>query len=97
MRDVANHERAVLNLKHCVNLIEKYAELGANTYLRAMLSDDPKVWQDAENTLMELELGLANVQRTIEREIGSAGGSDEQIQVGEGAAFFHQPSHSLPH
>jgi len=75
-----------LNLKHCADLIAKYAELGSKVYAKALLSDNPDDWRNAEQTLIELEIGLQNVQRVIEREIGGSPGDPEsELSIVQGA------------
>jgi hypothetical protein len=83
---VGINERTILNLKHCADLIAKYAELGSKVYAQALLSENPDDWRNAEETLIQLEIGLQNVQRVIEREIGgSTGDPESELSIVQGA------------
>lgn len=88
-----SHKGIVLNLKHYADLISKIAEYGAQVYMQAMHSDDPKMHRHAEETLIELEIGLQNVQRAIEREIGGSTGDPEgELSLLQRAIGTHQQS-----
>ena len=87
------NERTILNLKHCADLIAKYAELGSKVYAQALLSENPDDWRNAEETLIQLEIGLQNVQRVIEREIGgSPGDPEDELSIVQGAIAANQQS-----
>ena len=86
---------STLNFKLYADLIVKQTEYASKVFVDAMMSDDPEVRRRAIETIEELEIGLANVQRAIERELGSAGDPEDELSIVQGAIREAEQSQGL--